>query len=66
MTDPTSANPVPEDAVPAGPLTYKQEALLALNDWQAEVATDRGINPTEASGAMLYQINNVINQLEAI
>lgn len=48
------------------PLTYKQEALLALKDWQADVAADRGVNPTEASASLLYQINNVINQLEAI
>jgi hypothetical protein len=54
------------DTEPSPPLTYKQEALLALKDWQAEVAADRGVNPTEATGAILYQINNVINALEAI
>ena len=57
MTEPTP---------PAVPLTYKQEAMLALKDWQADIATDRGVNPTEANGALLYQINNVINALEAI
>lgn len=57
--------PVP-DTSPAAPLTYKQEALLVMRDWQAEVATDRGINPTEASATLQYQINNVINALEAI
>lgn len=60
MTEPT---PPP---APTAPLTYKQEALLALKDWQTEVATDRVVNPTESSGALLYQINNVINALEAI
>jgi hypothetical protein len=55
-----------EPAATATPVTYKQEALMALQDWQAEVAADRGVNPTEANATELYQINLVINQLEAI
>jgi hypothetical protein len=53
--------------LPPGPgLTFQQEALVIMREWQAEVATDRGINPTESSASELYQINNVINALEAI
>jgi hypothetical protein len=57
--DPTPPPPPP-------PVTFKSEVLAIMKEWQAEVATDRGINPTEASGSELYQINNVINMLEAI
>lgn len=58
------SEPVPN--APKAAMSYKQEALLALQDWQAEVAADRGVNATEANAAELYAINNVINQLEAI
>lgn len=54
------------DPSPPPPVTFKSEALDIMKEWQAEVATDRGINPTEQSGTELYQINNVINMLEAI
>lgn len=57
MTEPTATSAV---------LSYKDEALQVLKEWQAEVATDRGVNATEANAAELYQINNVINMLEAI
>lgn len=57
VTEPTTTSAV---------LSYKDEALQVLKEWQAEVATDRGVNATEANAAELYQINNVINMLEAI
>jgi len=51
---------------PPAPLTYQEEALQLLKEWQADVAADRGVHATEANAAELYLINNVINQLEAI
>lgn len=54
------------DPSPPPPVTFKSEALDIMKEWQAEVATDRGINPTEANGSELYQIGNVINMLEAM
>jgi len=54
------------EPVPAPVLTYKAEALIILREWQAEVAADRGIHPTEANAAELYAINNVINTLDVI
>jgi hypothetical protein len=48
------------------PPNFKEEVLLILSDWQAEVAADRGVNPTEANGAALRSINIAINTIQQI
>jgi len=55
------------DSEPAPPtLTLKEEALVILREWQADVAQDRSVSPTEENGGTLYRINQAIYMLEAV
>lgn len=56
----TSSEPAPPT------LTYKEEALVIMREWQADTAQDRSVSPTEDNGATLYRINQVIYMLEAV
>lgn len=49
---------------PEQPPTFRQEALDILAEWQTQIAADRAVNPTEASGAELYNLNKAIVILE--
>jgi len=60
-----TVDPTPP-AAPAPPVTFKSEALDVMREWQAVIAEDRGINPTEANGQEIRDINQIIYLLEAM